>query len=320
MWHQASGRWKYGLLLALVTAACWATLPVALKLTLEVLDPITLTWFRYSFAAVVMVLWLTAKRQFLPIAQLPARQRTLLLAATVLLLGNYVGYIFGVQLTTPGNSQLLIQLAPLLMALGGVLIFKERFVWGQGFGFAVIVLGLGLFFNDQLTAVIGQSQYRLGSAIVVLAAVSWAAYALIQKQLLQHLNSQQVLGVIYVVSALLLWPFASPSVLMKLSTLHWGLLLFCALNTLVAYGAFAEALQHWQASRVSAILATTPLLCILVVSGVHALWPSIIAAETISVIGLIGAILVVIGSALSSLLGPSMPKSPAFENEQKSAS
>ena len=40
--HQASGRWRLGLLLALVTASCWATLPVALKITLERLDPIML--------------------------------------------------------------------------------------------------------------------------------------------------------------------------------------------------------------------------------------------------------------------------------------
>ncbi len=320
MWHQASGRWKYGLLLALITAACWATLPVALKLTLDAVDPMTLTWFRFSFAAVVMLVWLSVKRQLTPIARLPARPRALLLAATVLLLGNYVGYIFGVQLTTPGNAQLLIQLAPLLMALGSVLIFKERFVWGQGLGFGVIVLGLCLFFADQLSAVIGQSQYRIGSTIVVLAAVSWAAYALIQKQLLRHLNSQQVLTVIYGVSALLLWPFAHPSILMKLSALHWGLLLFCALNTLLAYGAFAEALQHWQASRVSAILATTPLLCIVAVSVVHAIWPAAIAAEQISVIGLTGAGLVVIGSALSSLLGPATPQSSSPQTAQKSAS
>ena len=48
--HQASGRWKLGLLLALVTAACWATLPVALKITLEQVDPYTLTWFRFVLA------------------------------------------------------------------------------------------------------------------------------------------------------------------------------------------------------------------------------------------------------------------------------
>ena len=136
MLHQASGQWKLGLMLALVTAACWATLPVALKLSLQVIDPLTLTWFRFAFAAVFMLIWLGRKRQLAPIAALGGRHRVLLVAATVLLVGNYVGYILGAQYTTPGNAQLLIQLAPLLMAVGGVLIFKEHFLPGQWLGLA----------------------------------------------------------------------------------------------------------------------------------------------------------------------------------------
>ncbi len=59
--HRASGQWQLGLLLTLVTALCWATLPIALKLVLEVLDPITLTWFRFLVAALVTGAWLSAR-------------------------------------------------------------------------------------------------------------------------------------------------------------------------------------------------------------------------------------------------------------------
>ena len=56
--HAPSGRWQLGLTLALVTAALWATLPVALKIALEALDPWTLTWARFAFAALVVGAWL----------------------------------------------------------------------------------------------------------------------------------------------------------------------------------------------------------------------------------------------------------------------
>lgn len=304
MLHQASGRWKLGLVLALVTAACWATLPVALKMSLSVLDPMTLTWFRFAFAAVFMLIWLGLRRQLSPYRSLHRRDWRWLLLATVLLIGNYVGYLLGVHYTTPGNAQLLIQLAPLLMALGGIWVFKERYVWGQWLGLAVIACGLAFFFRDQLHAAVNAgSAYVLGSAIIGIAAVSWAAYALIQKQLLMKLDSSHILTVLYVFSAILLWPLAQPSTLLRLDPLHWALLGYCAINTLVAYGAFAEALAHWQASRVSAILATTPLLCLLAVGLTHSLWPAAIAAEQVTALGIFGALLVVIGSALSSLLG-----------------
>jgi hypothetical protein len=59
--------------------------------------------------------------------------------------------------------------------------------------------------------------------------------------------------------ALAFAPLASPSSLARLDAAGAGVLAFCALNTVVGYGAFAESLAHWEASRVGAVLALTPL-------------------------------------------------------------
>jgi drug/metabolite transporter (DMT)-like permease len=302
--HQASGRWKLGLVLALVTAGCWSTLPVALKITLGALDPYTLTWFRFVVAAGVMLAWLAARGGLAGFASLDRKRWLLLVAAALLLIGNYVFYLLGVQHTTPGNAQLIIQLAPLLMALGGIFVFREPYRLGQWLGLAIIVAGLLLFFADQARhSTLGSQRYALGSALVVIAAVVWAAYALIQKQLLVRLGSPAILLFIYLVASLVLLPLAHPAALLQLAPRYWWLLGYCALNTLVAYGAFAEALAHWQASRVSTILATTPLLSLGVIWLVHWAAPTLIAPEHVSWAGYAGALLVVAGSAMSSLLG-----------------
>jgi drug/metabolite transporter (DMT)-like permease len=307
--HRASGRTRLGLMLSLVTALCWATLPVALKVTLQALDPITLTWFRFLVAAVLTVGWLALRGKLGGFRGLGGRGAGLLALAAAMLVGNYVFYLLGVGRTSPGNAQLLIQLAPLLMTVGGIVVFRERFRAAQWLGMALLVAGLGLFFRDQLAHVDttpghgGTQAYLTGSLLVVLGAVVWAVYALAQKQLLVKLGSMQILAAIYVVATLLLWPFAHPTQLLQLDAAQWGLLAFCALNTVVAYGAFAEALAHWEASRVSAVLAVTPLLCLAVVAIVHGLWPSMLAPEPMSLIGWIGAALVVAGSTAVSLLG-----------------
>ena len=308
--HRASGHWRTGLLLSLATAACWATLPIALKIVLDVLDPITLTWFRFVVAAGCTLAWLGLRGRLVGYRTLDRRGWGLLLVAALMLLGNYVFYLLGVQYTTPGNAQLLIQLAPLLMALGGIFVFRESFRAAQWIGLAVLVAGLSLFFRDQLlhawaTEAAGRTPgaYVFGSLMVIVAAIVWAAYALAQKQLLMKLGSMQVLLVIYVVASLALLPFARPGTLFALDATHAGLLLYCALNTVGAYGAFAEALAHWEASRVSAVLATTPLLCIAAATLVHALWPQWLEPEHIGRLGWIGAALAVSGSAAVSLLG-----------------
>lgn len=316
--HQASGRWRLGLGLALATALFWATLPIALKIALEILDPITLTWFRFLVAALVTLAWLGLRGGLASYRGLSYRHGWMLGAAALLLVGNYVFYLLGVQYTTPANAQLLIQLAPLLMALGGIWIFGERFRLSQWLGLALLLVGMGLFFRDQLLhawaaeaasdTARNSGRYLLGSAWLVLGAIVWGGYALLQKQLLMRLGSMQILLLIYVVASIVLLPFSQPSRLLQLDGLHWVMLGYCALNTIGAYGAFAEALAHWEASRVSAILATTPLLCIGAVTLVHLGWPQLLAAERISSLGWIGAALAVAGSAAVSLSGRRAPR------------
>ncbi|MCK7592412.1 DMT family transporter [Pseudomarimonas salicorniae] len=301
--HTVSGRWQLGLLLAFATASFWATLPVALKGVLGALDALTVTWFRFAFAALGMGLWLASRRGFAPLARLAPRHWGLLLLAGATLIGNYVFYLFGLDRTSPGNAQLLIQLAPLLMALGGIFVFGERFSLGQWLGLLLVTGGLGLFFADQLGRQADAGAYGTGAALIVLAALVWAIYALLQKQLLRQLGSQTILWCIYLLAAVVLLPFAEPARLWTLSSTQWWLLVYCAFNTLAAYGAFAEALAHWEASRVSVVLALTPLLTLVTVEVAHRLAPVWVSPESIGLLGGLGAALVVGGSILTSLLG-----------------
>ena len=302
--HQASGRWRLGLLLAIITAACWASLPIALKVTLEQLDAVTLTWFRFLVATIVMLAWLSWRGGLSIFKTLDGKRWWHLIAAALLLIGNYVFYLLGVQYTTPANAQLLIQLAPLLMALGGIFIFREAYQFWQWCGLAIIASGLILFFSDQLKGTALNTQmYLIGCSSVIFAAIVWAGYALIQKQLLLRLSSQSILFFIYAAATVLLLPFSHPQKILAIDSKHAWALAYCAINTLIAYGAFAEALVHWQASRVSAILAVTPLLCLAVVALVHSISPGTVASEHVTVLGYAGAVLVMLGSSLSSLLG-----------------
>lgn len=299
--HTASGRWKLGLALALLTAGLWATLPIALKLALEALDPWTLTWFRFLFALLLIGPALALRGRLACFSELRGGHWLLLWLAAIGLIGNYIAYLLGLDDTTPANAQLLIQLAPLLMALGGIVVFRERFAPGQWLGLMLLMAGMLLFFRDQL----GQSgtpHYLRGSLMIVVAALSWAVYALAQKQLLLRLGSQQIMAFVYLVAALALLPMTAPASLLLLTPVQWAIVLYCALNTVLAYGAFAEALAHWEASRVSAVLALTPLLTVLGAEAL-ALWlPGRLAPENIGLFGIAGALMVVLGSMLTALL------------------
>ncbi len=295
-----SGRWQLGFFLAAIAMLFWATLPVALKVGLEVLDPWTLTWFRFAFAALVTWVYLLFGQRQRELTQLDRAGWVLLLIAGMMLVANYVGYLVSLHMTTPGNAQVLIQMAPLLMVIGGVLIYKERMSRWQKIGFVAIVVGLLVFYRDQWAA-IASARYRTGVLIMVAAAAAWAVYALIQKKLLNKLSPQTMLGFIYLLATVLLWPFAHPDTLLALSPGQWVAVLYAGLNTVGAYGAFSESLQHWEASRTGMVIALSPVVAILFINGLAGFFPDLVSPEHIQWSGWLGVILIVFGSMAASL-------------------
>ncbi|HEY9618649.1 MAG TPA: DMT family transporter, partial [Microcoleaceae cyanobacterium] len=250
--HHSSGRWQLGLSLALFTASLWGVLPIALKLVLQAVDVYTVTWFRFLISFSLLIAFLAARGRLSELQKLRTARLELLAIATLGLALNYLLFMQGLHQTSPTNSQVIIQLAPIFLALGAIFIFKERYTLKQWIGMGLLTLGLSLFFEDKLRLLVTTSnQYVIGSGLLVLAGLVWAFYALAQKQLLQHLSSQVIMLVIYGGSALLFAPAASPETLLQLTPTQWGMLLFSGFNTFLAYGSFAEALDHWDASRVS---------------------------------------------------------------------
>lgn len=280
----------------------WGVLPLVLRRALRDLDVATLTGFRFAVSASVLGALLAATGRLPALRELPRSAVRLLIAATLGLAANYVAFLLGLDHTSPANAQVLIQLGPLLLALGGIVIFRERFAPAQWLGFVVLVGGLGTFFASQLAA-LGRENgiYLAGVAWIAFAALTWAIYGLAQKQLLQSLSSQGVMLCIFAGCAICFAPFTSPAKFADLSAWSWGLLAFCAANTLVAYGAFAAALEHWEASRVSAVLALTPLATLAFASAATRFAPEQFSNEHLSGASWIGAALVVSGSLLTSL-------------------
>lgn len=300
--HQNSGRWRLGLALSLLTVLLWGILPIALAVIVQALDVYTVIWFRFLVSFVMLAAYLRVRGELPKLRQLDSTAWKLLAIAAPMLAANYFLFMQGLALTSPANAEVLIQLATLLLGLGGLVIFRERYTLQQWLGVGILTCGYVVFFRDQLSNLItAHGTYIFGSGLVVLGAAVWAVYALAQKQLLQSLSSSQIMMMIYGGCAVLFTPFAQPEAIFQLNVLHLGMLIFCGLNTLVAYGAFAESLEHWEASRVSAVLALAPIVTLAAVELVAIFTPTLIPPENLTLIGILGAGLVVAGSIAIAL-------------------
>jgi len=291
-----------GILLALITAMSWGSLPIAMKQVLVVMDPFTVVWYRFSMAAVVLGCILAMRRRLPPraIFRRP-RWLVLVLIATCGLLGNFVLFSSSLQFLSPTASQVIGQLSPVGMMVASVIILKERMRVTQVIGASMLIFGLILFFNTSLIEIFTRlTDYTLGVIFGVGAATVWVIYGVAQKVLLRQLASPQILFLLYTLCSIALLPLASPAMLSQLSGWQFACLLFCGANTLVGYGALAEAMARWQASQVSAIVTLTPLFTLLFSDLLALAWPGYFAAPVLNFVGYLGAFVVVAGAMFSA--------------------
>jgi drug/metabolite transporter (DMT)-like permease len=106
---------------------------------------------------------------------------------------------------------------------------------------------------------------------------------------------------LYVGASIALLPAATPAAIFDLDGLQLGMLAFCCANTLIAYGAFGEALHYWDVSRVSAVLSTAPLVTIGSMWLIERAGLSLVAPEGLNALSIVGALAVVAGSMTSAL-------------------
>ena len=292
-----------GMALALLTAVFWGALPIAMKQAVEVMDPFTIVWYRFVAASLGLGLWLSYRRQLPAVSTLGVSGGGIMLLGSIGLAGNFVLFNSALEYLNPPVVQVIIQLAPVMLLLASVVCFKETLGRHQKIGVVGLLSGLLLFFNERLAELFTSlNGYTIGVLLAVLAAVVWVIYALAQKAMLKRYSSPQILLMIYVICAVMLTPLATPSQIQLMDPRQVGMLLFCCLNTLVGYGAFAEAMARWQASKVSAVITLTPLFTIVFVDLASLIWPAHVASVTLNSLGYMGA-MVVVGSAMFSATG-----------------
>jgi len=152
--HTTSGRWRLGLGLSLGAVVMWGLLPIALSGLLEQMDPVTITWYRFVVAGLVLIVPVARSRGLAPAAAGGKRVVGLLALASGALVANYLLYVLSLRFLTPSGAQVLIQLAPMCLLLGSLVVFGERLVAIQRVGLLVLLPGLALFFHPDLPSLV----------------------------------------------------------------------------------------------------------------------------------------------------------------------
>ncbi len=286
-----------GIIYTLITILMWGVLAIALKIANKVIDSPTIVWFRFSLAFLGMLIWMAIMNpRGLKILYKPS---WLMVISSLALSWNYIGFMLGVQYTSPSNAQVAIQAGPVLLAVFGIIFFREKISRVQAFGFLLAVLGFWIFYKQHISFVAGQEgQYTKGMIITLSGAVAWAIYAALQKKLILDYSVGTLNVFIFGLPVLLYLPFVNFASLTHLSFGYWALLVFLGANTLISYGCLSLALKYLEAGKVSILLVLNPIITIFLMGALTAMQVTWIDGEHFSALSVAGALIALTGAIL----------------------
>ncbi|MCL1145501.1 DMT family transporter [Shewanella marinintestina] len=305
---------KLGFIFISVAVLFWGLLPIALKLSGMFIDPVTLTWFRFLVALVVSFAIQCLSGSIKQFKDLDKTSWIKLTLAGMFLIFNYVSFVYSLQYLAPGSAQLNFQTAPFFLAFGGMLFFKEKLNAIQLSCFATLALGMLMFFHPYLGFSAGPSDVWKGVLIVQFSVLSWASYALIQKSMIKRLSPNNILLFIYLFGIFAMAPFSDLSQFASMDQNEWAIAIFCAINTLIAYGCFGQSMKYWPTGQVSAMLALTPVISFTLTAIVVSLgwWSDLIKGAIIDPLSFSGIVLI-IASVIVVQLSPIWQKHRALK-------
>jgi len=289
-------RQRLALTLLWITPALWSVNYLVARSAPGVVEPHMLALGRWSLAGFILSfiarneLW-RVRRSTLQLGW----QYLALGALGMLICGAWVYQ--GAKTTSAMNIALIYAASPVLIALGAVLWLGERFSWRQGLGVVLALAGVCHVVVKGQWMSLAQMQWTVGDGWIVLAMISWAGYALLQKKWASPLSATARLAAICMGGVLVLLPFAVWEWL-QADTPPWStqasfLVLAAGLVPGVgAYWAYGFCQKVLGASRVATSLYLSPLY-----SGLAA-W--LLLGESMGFHHVIGAGLILPGIFLAS--------------------
>jgi drug/metabolite transporter (DMT)-like permease len=243
-----------------VAVTLWASAFVGIRFVSRELSAGALTLTRLSIGSLLLgILVVSRGERMPPQATLPG-----IAACGVLWFGVYnVALNEAEHLLDAGTAAMLVSIGPILVAIGGGLFlhegFPRRVFVGSTIGFAgTAIIGVS-------TSTIGSGE-GIGVLLCLVAAIGYASAVVIQKPLLRDASALQVTWLACTVGAIVCIPFLPSLVrelrLASLSTIAWTVYLG-VMPTAVGFTAWAYALAHTTAGRMSSMTYLAPPLAII---------------------------------------------------------
>jgi drug/metabolite transporter (DMT)-like permease len=271
----------------LLVVGLWASTFIVTKAAFAEIAPLAFTFVRFALMTALAFAVLAARGRGWRVrrADLPR----FLMAGLAGYTFYQLGFVLGLERTSPFASSLLIAMVPLFTML--LLALRGERTPARGWaGLALALVGVTIFLADQL----GRSAdgTLIGAALSLGAAISFAIYGVINRPLVRDYPPETYTAYTLLAGSLPLMAVATPSALAQdwgaVSPLGWlAIVYMVVLPVYVAY-----MIWNWAIARRGAAAATSFSLLVPIASGALSAW---LFGEQFGPLKLLGAALVLAG-------------------------
>ncbi len=188
-------------------AVLWGASWPAGKILSLAASPMYAAAWRFSVAVIALLVWLIAANKGLP--KLSVKQTLgMILGGAVGVFAYAYFFMYGLQSVAAGRASLVVTLNPVLTTLFAALIFGERFNSKIALGMVLAFVGGIVVLTHGQPLKLFAGELGKGEWLLLGCALSWSAYTLLGKKLLQGLPALTATTYTACAGLVLLWAAA----------------------------------------------------------------------------------------------------------------
>lgn len=269
----------------IITVILWGLSFISIKVTVDVLPPMTLALSRFLIASVILTLVIKMKE---PKTKL--NKKDIPMMAIAGFIGVTLYFFFennGIKLTTASTASLLIATIPIFSLIAEAIVFKTRLTALKVIGVIVSVAGVYFIVGGNLGKIEASGSFN-GYLMMLGAVLSWVIYSILTKPLFKKYSQLAIVYYQTIFGTIFLIPFV------VVETTNWSMVSSSIVLNVVYLGVFCSAVGYYLYVKALDYLGvTTSSLYLNIIPLVTVVGSYFILKESINSNQIIGGILVV---------------------------
>lgn len=251
----------------------WGSSFVVVKIALsEGLTPIAIATFRFLVAGAFFAISLTLRKARNSSYSLSVNKKDAPRLVALALLGItffFTAQYTGISMAGASTAAILVcLLSPILIAILSAGIFKEHMTRMQALGVGIAAMGTFTVIIGGSSNSSGQTNFLLGSLILLSTPFLWTAYTLLGKRVMESNDAFVVVAYVNALGGLFLVPFSaaenSLSLALRMGFSSWLAIFYLAFTCSVfGYYIWFYVLKQVGAAATSSFLFAEPLITVL---------------------------------------------------------